>query len=77
MPHYRVVWEIDSWADTPAGAEAEARRAMTDPDTLATVFTVRETDEGGNVLSETALDLGENGNAPAPPGETRDGDKSC
>ncbi len=51
---YRVVWEIDVEADGPKEAAEMARYFQTAPDTIATVFDVR--DETGEI---TRVDLAE------------------
>lgn len=54
MQTYRVVWEIDVEADGPKEAAEMARYFQTAPDTIATVFDVR--DETGEI---TRVDLAE------------------
>lgn len=54
---FRVTWEIDIDADSPEKAAEEARRAITDPETLATVFTVKG-DDGREFTIDTALEEG-------------------
>lgn len=46
---YRVVWEIDLDADSPAAAALAARRIQLDPEAWVGVF--RVTDERGTELS--------------------------
>lgn len=43
MTDYRVGWEVDVFADSPAEAAMEARRIQLDPDSDALCFDVRET----------------------------------
>jgi hypothetical protein len=43
---YRVTWFIDSDAESPRAAALEAREAQTRPDTIATVFEVKDTRSG-------------------------------
>lgn len=40
MAEYRVIWEIDVEGETPAEAAIAAFRAMRDPESCATVFSV-------------------------------------
>lgn len=40
MATYRVIWEIDIEADSPQEAASEAAAIQTDPESIATVFTV-------------------------------------
>lgn len=42
---YHVVWEIETWADSPAAAARQALEIMQDRESHATVFDV--TDERG------------------------------
>lgn len=42
MPTYRVMWEIDIEAETKREAAEEALRIQRDPDSIATVFMVRD-----------------------------------
>ncbi len=43
MPDYRVIWHIDQIdADTPVGAALEVLRIHRDPDSIATVFDVHD-----------------------------------
>lgn len=45
---WKVVWTIDEWAPTPEEAARKARLAQIRPNTLATVFEVREHVEPGS-----------------------------
>ena len=38
--HYRVIWEIDEWADNPEDAARQALERMRNPESVATVFDV-------------------------------------
>jgi hypothetical protein len=40
LQHYRVLWEMDAYADTPLEAARQARAAQLRPGTSATVFDV-------------------------------------
>ena len=40
MKKYKVIWEIDLWAENPEDAAKKALAVQRDPDSLATVFTV-------------------------------------
>jgi len=40
MKEYKVIWEIDLWAENPEDAAKKALAVQRDPDSLATVFTV-------------------------------------
>lgn len=42
MREYRVVWEIDIYADSPENAARKARATMLDPESIADVFSVRD-----------------------------------
>jgi hypothetical protein len=42
MTSYRVQWEIDVDADTPEDAARQAFEMMRDPESIATVFSVRD-----------------------------------
>lgn len=44
MSEYRVVWVIDVDADSPEDAAAYARDIQQNPDSIATVFQVTDTD---------------------------------
>lgn len=47
MSNYRVLWEIDAEdADSPLAAARRARAAQTNPDSIASVFTVIDVDTG-------------------------------
>jgi hypothetical protein len=46
MPDYHVNWEIELSADSPREAAAKALAIQRDPDSIATVFEVR--DESGH-----------------------------
>jgi len=37
---YKVVWEIETWADSPSGAARQALEIMQDRESHATVFDV-------------------------------------
>jgi hypothetical protein len=50
--HYRVMWEIDVDANSPAEAAREALRIQRDTESWATVFTVNGPD------GVTTIDLG-------------------
>ena len=39
---YRVIWEIDIEADSPTKAAQKALEIQRDPQSIATVFTVKE-----------------------------------
>jgi hypothetical protein len=52
---YRVVWEIDIYAQSPREAAKEARAIQQDKDSTATVFDVAEEDGDKTVR----IDLGE------------------
>jgi hypothetical protein len=54
MMNYRVSWEIDIDADSPREAAERALEIQRRPDSIATVFTVR--DESGESIE---VDLGE------------------
>jgi len=45
---YRVKWEIDLDAGSPEEAAREALAVQRDPDSTATVFSVRDSGYGGN-----------------------------
>lgn len=45
MPTYRVIWEIDIDAETPAEAAQKALKIQRKPDSWATVFQVIGEDE--------------------------------
>lgn len=53
---FRVLWEIDSEAETPEAAAREAWDAMRRPDSTACVFDVR--DEAGNVVTIDLAEIG-------------------
>lgn len=40
MPMFKVVWEVEVWADTPQEAAETARSYQTAPDTTAAFFEV-------------------------------------
>jgi hypothetical protein len=52
--HYRVVWEIDIWADTPREAACEALNIQRNGESIATVFDVTDTATG--ILTREDLD---------------------
>lgn len=43
MPFYHVTWEIELWAETPEEAAADALAIQRDPESIATLFAVRDT----------------------------------
>lgn len=47
MPEYRVKWEIDIEADSPREAAEKALAIHRNPDSIATVFDIKE-DKGKN-----------------------------
>lgn len=60
--HFLVCWEIDEFADTPLEAIRQAIAAFPhagNPDSLATIFDVRELDECGQVVRLHSIDLEE------------------
>lgn len=56
MPDYLVTWEINIYANNPRDAAEEALRIHRDPDSTATVFSVRGCDSDGDAV---VVDLGE------------------
>jgi hypothetical protein len=40
LKSYRVVWEIDIWAESPFEAAKEALAIQRDPESIATVFKI-------------------------------------
>ncbi len=54
MNHYCISWNIDIEAETPREAAEEALKVQRDPESMATVFEVR--DKTGNI---TTIDLEE------------------
>jgi hypothetical protein len=58
MPLYHVIWEIDLDSETPKEAAERALEIHRDPESIATVFHVR--DEYGNF---TKVDLSDDGEA--------------
>lgn len=46
MTEYRIVWEIDLYADSPREAATAAHHIQQDPYSTATVFTVENRDTG-------------------------------
>lgn len=44
MQEYKVIWEIDLYADSPEGAARDAVRIQRDPGSFAPYFTVRDKD---------------------------------
>lgn len=57
--HYRVVWEIDIWADTALQAALEAQKIQRDLDSVATIFSVTNRELGHDPDAFIALDLAE------------------
>lgn len=58
MPEYLVTWEINVDADSPKEAAEEALRIQRDPDSIALVFVVRETDyDDMDAHQDVAVDL--------------------
>ena len=55
VKHYRVVWEIDIWAETPLKAAEAALQIQRDPNGTATVFDVFSTGKTHVDLAECAL----------------------
>ena len=53
---YRVTWEIDLDATSPRAAAREALRIQRDPESIATVFSVRET-KSEIPLADEIIDL--------------------
>jgi hypothetical protein len=53
---YRVTWEIDVHAKSPREAAREALRIQRDPESIATVFSVRET-KSEIPLDDEVIDL--------------------
>ncbi len=65
MPfHYRVIWEVDVWADSPRDAAAQAREMQLKPESVATCFDVvplldGEPDPGRSAERLTSMGRGE------------------
>jgi len=53
---YQVTWTIDIEADSPTQAAVEAQRIQRDPESIATVFTVKQ---GDGSCPEEVIDLAE------------------
>jgi len=53
---YRATWEINVHAKSPRAATREALRIQRDPESIATVFSVRET-ESEIPLDDEVIDL--------------------
>ena len=51
MKSFRVAWEIDIHAKSPRAAAREALRIQRDPESIATVFGVRETKKANTMDS--------------------------
>ena len=58
---YRVTWEIDVHAKSPRAAAREALRIQRDPESIATVFSVRET-KSEIPLDDEVIDLSKSRN---------------
>ena len=61
MKSYRVTWEIDLDATSPRAAAREALRIQRDPESIATVFSVRET-KSEIPLDDEVIDLSKSRN---------------
>jgi len=59
MSEYRVVWEIDIDAESHEDAARKALEIHRDPDSIATVFTVIDTEahQGGEPEARKEIDL--------------------
>ena len=56
MTTYRVVWEIDIEADTPADAARQAREIQLDPTNIASCFHVFKS-RGGELDEAVSIDV--------------------
>lgn len=54
MTRYVVTWVIDVYADSPVDAAKEAQTIQRNPESIATVFTVREFGTGEEVMVDAA-----------------------
>jgi hypothetical protein len=61
MKSFRVVWQIDIDAKSPRAAAQEALRIQRDPESVATVFSVRETNSK-IPLDDEVIDLSKSRN---------------